>query len=996
MTELNGTGAQRPVVAIVAAKDRADTISATIDALVALGDIDRVIVVDDGSADNTAGIARQNTSQKLTVIRLPQNRGKGGAVTAGIQASLDAGSYVLIDADLGPTAGVASELLRKLTDGVDMVIGVPVVPAGSRGGFGNVRALAANGIRRASGFETTAPLSGQRAIRGEILRQVALADRFGLETALTIDVVRNGGRVVETPIDFEHRHTGRSFSGLKHRGKQGLDIVRALWSRLTTEKFRTVLMMVCAVLFIGAGMATASRWVPSADGKQAVADKVVVFGVPRVMLDDLGTGLMPVLDRLVSEGAVSATSVRTLSGRPSTVEAYASLGASARVKANDLSSNAYAADQQLGLSTARQLAELRTGQKSVGEVVVTDFAQTLRLNSTRFLPSQPGALGDSLHAARKTTAVVGNSDTTISEQSNFDAANVSGISRPLAISLADSSGSIDFGNVSSSILKVDATRPFGLTLNESEFLKNAAGAIRSADVTVVDPGVIDRTFAAKADIAEDQFEVLRQNALAETDAILGKLVAALPPKTLLIVTSLRPQTGTWALTPTVLWGDMIKRGYIHSPSTRREGLIALTDIAPTILTAVGAPIGEGMIGHPLGVDRKASGASIDKLQKMDLLAGYRERIYLPLTKGYVIFQTLIYLLTILLFSSRGGVGPARGALTWIVLWVAALPLATFVFRMIPHTWSLGVFGSPAIIVLDLLLVRLALTRKRHVLSPLSWILFGTAALMVIDLCTGAHLQHSSVLGYSPHTAARFTGIGNAAFAALASTTVLWSAIHVEFSPRRREALLGAGAFCGVVFLADAAPMLGADVGGILTMVPVFGLLLFVLSGRRLNVRSLAIAGMATLVVLALATALDLTRPPESRTHLGRFVADIGTGGENTFITTISRKLATNVRVFTGSFWTWIVPVIAIVLLFFLVMQRGWDRELRHRDALRVGVVASLLCGLLGFAVNDSGTVVTALVFVFLGPLITLLALTRDDVPTVVQPYVAAGEEISPS
>lgn len=995
MTEPTNASTIRPVVAIVAAKDRADTISATVDALVRLSEIDRVVVVDDGSSDATAQVARRNPSKKLSVIHLPQNCGKGGAVTAGIKANTDAGSYVLIDADLGPTAVVASDLLSKLTNDVDMVIGVPVVPAGSRGGFGNVRALAAKGIRRASGFETTAPLSGQRAIRGETLRGVVLADRFGLETALTIDVVRNGGRVIETPIDFEHRHTGRSFSGLKHRGKQGLDIVRALWSRLTTSTFRTVLMMACAVLVIGAGMATASRWVPTAEGELATADKVVVFGVPRVMLEDVGTGIMPVLDRLASEGAISATSVRTLSGRPSTVEAYASLGASARVKANDQTANAYLADRKLGLTTARELAELRTGKPSKGKVVVTDFAQTLRLNSTRFLPSQAGALGDSLRTAGKTTAVVGNSDTALSEEDDFGSSNSSGVSRPLAIALADSSGSIDFGNVSTTLLSVDATRPFGLRLNESLFLEDAERAIRAADVTVVDPGIIDRTFAAKADIAEEQFEVLRQKALAETDVILGKIVSSLPPKTMLIVTSLRPQTGTWALTPTVLWGDMIQRGYIHSPSTRRQGLIALTDIAPTILASVGAPIGEGMIGHPLGVDHQTNGASIDKLRKMDSLASYRERIYLPLTKGYVIFQTLIYLLTILLFSSRGGVGPARRALTWIVLWVAAFPLATFVFRMIPRTWNLGVFGGPAIILLGLVIVRLALTRKRHALSPLSWILFSTAALIVIDLCTGAHLQHSSVLGYSPHTAARFTGIGNAAFAALASTTVLWSAIHVEYSPRRHEALTAAGAFCGVVFLADAAPMLGADVGGILTMVPVFGLLLFVLSGRRLNLRSVATAGIATVGFLAFATAADLTRPPESRSHLGRFVTDIGTGGENTFFTTIGRKIATNVRVFTGSFWTWIVPVIAIVLLFFLVMQRGWERELRHREALRVGVVTSLLCGLLGFAVNDSGTVVTALVFVFLGPLITLLALTRDDVPTVVLPSVATGEEISP-
>ena len=105
-------------------------------------------------------------------------------------------------------------------------------------------------------------------------------------------------------------------------------------------------------------------------------------------------------------------------------------------------------------------------------------------------------------------------------------------------------------------------------------------------------------------------------------------------------------------------------------------------------------------------------------------------------------------------------------------------------------------------------------------------------------------------------------------------------------------------------------------------------------------------------------------------------------GQSTLATTIGRKLTTNIRVFSGSFWTWIVPVIAIVLLFFLVLQRGWNRDLPPRSALRAGVVASLVAGLVGFAVNDSGTVVAALVFVFLGPFVTLLALERHQPGTV--------------
>ena len=367
---------------------------------------------------------------------------------------------------------------------------------------------------------------------------------------------------------------------------------------------------------------------------------------------------------------------------------------------------------------------------------------------------------------------------------------------------------------------------------------------------------------------------------------------------------------------------------------------------------------------------------------MNDLAGYREKLYLPLTKGYVIFQAVLYILTILLFSVRGGVGRAARALAWLMIAIAALPLATFVFRMIPHTWSLGAGGIPAILAIDAILASVASRSRRHPLSAVSLILGATAMVIVVDLATGARLQQSSVLGYSPHTAARFTGIGNAAFAALAACAILWAAIHVAYAARPAEALRTAALVCVLVTVADGAPFLGSDVGGIITLVPVFGVLFYAMRGRRVSAKVVAIAGAATLSVLALATGLDLLRPPESRTHLGRFVSSVGSAnGGSTFETTVLRKLTTNLRVFTGSFWTWMVPIIAIVLLFFLVVQRGWERDMPDRSPLRAGVIAALVAGLIGFSVNDSGTVVAALVFVFLGPFITLLALAREPAST---------------
>src|SRR5690606_26456513 len=146
------------------------------------------------------------------------------------------------------------------------------------------------------------------------------------------------------------------------------------------------------------------------------------------------------------------------------------------------------------------------------------------------------------------------------------------------------------------------------------------------------------------------------------------------------------------------------------------------------------------------------------------------------------------------------------------------------------------------------------------------------------ILTGARLQTSSLLGYSLHSAARFNGIGNSAFAALTATTMLVAAIHVQMAPRRREALVFAGCLLAFVVVVDGAPQLGDAVGGILTMVPLFALLWYVLSGRTLRWRTVLTAAGATIGVLALATVVDLLRPSASRTHLGRFAARVGDNG----------------------------------------------------------------------------------------------------------------------
>jgi hypothetical protein len=952
-------------IAIVPAKDRADRIAATVAGARAVEGVDGVVVVDDGSSDGTAAIAE---GAGATVVRLDRNLGKGGAVAAGIAAAPDADVYLLLDADLGDTAALAAPLLAPvLEDRADLTIAV-LPGAGRRGGFGSVRRLAAAGIRRATGFEARAPLSGQRAVRGALLRSLEPADRFGLEVGLTIDAVRAGARVVEVEVPMDHLHTGRRLAGFRHRGRQGADILRALWPRLTSTRLRAALIVGALVVASVAALVAGSGAEPDSRPSTVHASKVVVFGIPRLGWDDVGTGRLPTLDRLIDGGAVSATSVRTLSGRPNTTEGYATLGAGTRVAAEDLGGFAFDSDSVLEGGTAAEALARRTGRPARGEVAVVGGPATRKLNAGRYLTSSPGALGSALHRAGHRTAVIGNADT------GYSLGSRASLLRPAAVAVMDTGGAVDVGAVSRDLLQPDATAPFGYGANGRAILRAFDDAIGRADVVMVDPGELDRAaeFTPLASVAVA--DEVRARALRETDDLLAAVVDRLPPDGLLMVVSVVPPGRDWHLTPTVLFGRDVPHGYLHSPSTRRAGVVTLTDLAPTILDSLGAPVPTGMIGHALRF--RPGAVDLDRFRTLDRDAAYREGIYLPLTLTYIILQAILYLLAIVIFGRLGGAGRAGRPLRAMVLGISAYPLATFVFRAIPGVAALGGGGIVVLVAIVVAIVALAGRARRHALSPLSWILAATVALLCLDVATGARLQTSSLLGYSLHTAARFTGLGNTAFATLAATTVLLGAIHVAYAPRRREAVLAVACLYAFVVVIDGAPNLGSDVGGILTLVPVFGLTLLVLSGRRITARALVIAGAVTVVALALATGIDLLRPASTRTHLGRLVTEIGTDGFGALTTTMSRKLAVNFRTYRSP-WSWTVVIIAVYMLYVLGWARGWRDLLPPRSALRAGIVGTLAAGLVGYAVNDSGVVVTAVVFVYLGPFLTLLALARE-------------------
>ncbi|MFA5384959.1 MAG: glycosyltransferase family 2 protein [Eubacteriales bacterium] len=207
----------KKVEVLIPAYNEEERISETVSAILNVPEIDGVLVVDDGSTDDTAIKARLAGAR---VVSLPVNSGKGEALNRGVK-ELTAEIIVFLDADLGPSAAEVKRLVDPVISGAaDMTI-ARFPKSKRKGGFGLVKRLAGEGIRRHTGLVMESPLSGQRAMTRRVAEKTApFATGFGVEVSMTITAAKQGFRILEVPVNMRHKETGRNWKGFIHRGKQ--------------------------------------------------------------------------------------------------------------------------------------------------------------------------------------------------------------------------------------------------------------------------------------------------------------------------------------------------------------------------------------------------------------------------------------------------------------------------------------------------------------------------------------------------------------------------------------------------------------------------------------------------------------------------------------------------------------------------------------------------------------------------------------------------------
>ncbi len=213
------------VMVVIPAFNEEHTIRSTLSAIRTVEGISKILVVDDGSSDRTADIARE---AGVEILLLNSNCGKGGAMNRALEL-VDTDVVVFLDADLGETASQAGLIIKPVLEGEADLCIAAFPPPTKKGGFGLVKGTARRAIKKLADIEVNSPLSGQRAMSREVLRAVTpFYEAYGVELGMTLNALAHGFKVKEVLTDMKHNETGRDLQGFIHRGKQFLDVIKVI------------------------------------------------------------------------------------------------------------------------------------------------------------------------------------------------------------------------------------------------------------------------------------------------------------------------------------------------------------------------------------------------------------------------------------------------------------------------------------------------------------------------------------------------------------------------------------------------------------------------------------------------------------------------------------------------------------------------------------------------------------------------------------------------
>ncbi len=715
---------------------------------------------------------------------------------------------------------------------------------------------------------------------------------------------------------------------------------------------------------------------------------LVLAGVAGLQWSDVDASRTPHLWRLVGGGSVASVSVRTLTPT-CPVDAWLTLSAGGRVMADSDDREAPAPDP----GTEEPAAEPALGCPELPAVATTSEVRSVTVPGWSGLAAddpiaprtaEPGALGTLADEARTCATAVGPG-------------------AAVATALPDG------------VVPRYLSDPARLT----------AADLAACPVTVVDLGALPDAAAERT----EALEVLdgRVGALAELLPDGGRLVVAgasdtpLGPSDLQVVVDWTAPGGepTW----------------LTSTSSRWPGVVVLADLSATVADAI---VAAGDLEDGSSATAPFTGSALERgeARRLSVARTVENRRYLgvltetvpqmtPVLVGTLAVADLLVVSGLLLSRRRaaahgatGGLASAaprrhRRRLALAVLAVAsALPVAASLATLSRWwVWTTPVTTLALALASSALAVALAAWWLSRLLPASPWRLPTTLAgltwlVLTIDGLTGTTLQQGSLLGPAPSLGARFYGFSNTVFAVYAVAGLVLAA-GVAAMLRRRgpsggsaggpsggsagrsgAATVVAGVVGVVTVLVDGLPPFGADLGGILALVPGFAVLVLGVAGVRVTWGRLLVIGAATVGLVLVVAVADWATGP--MTHLGGFVQSVLDGHAFGVVAGKAAGAWATVANPGGA----LVLVGAAALAWALLDPDRWRLDgvaaaYADQPLLRRLVVALVTTAAVGTLVNDSGIAIAMFVALVATPLLLSGQLEHAERPGTVAAVPAA-------
>lgn len=215
------------VSVVMPAYNEAERVREAMARVLALDFVAELIVVDDGSRDQTAEIAESVQDPRVIVIRQPINMGKGAALRTGFEAAR--APYVAVhDADLEYDPADIERLLGPLRDGrADVVFGSRFIGSDEHRVLYYWHSVGNKVLTTLSNMATNINLTDMetctKVFRREVIQSLDLReDRFGFEPEVTAKIASAGYRIYEVGVSY----SGRTYAeGKKIGWKDGLRAV---------------------------------------------------------------------------------------------------------------------------------------------------------------------------------------------------------------------------------------------------------------------------------------------------------------------------------------------------------------------------------------------------------------------------------------------------------------------------------------------------------------------------------------------------------------------------------------------------------------------------------------------------------------------------------------------------------------------------------------------------------------------------------------------------